>query len=147
ARRFAAPRVLEVGTGSGAVAVTLALELDMGVLATDVSADALALARENACRLGARVAFVRCDLLGAVRGPVDVLLANLPYVPNERLLPRDVTGYEPHVALFGGMRGTELIERLLHEAQHLLAPQGELAVELDEEEQAAPVAELAKNLY
>jgi release factor glutamine methyltransferase len=147
ARRFAAPRVLEVGTGSGAVAVTLALELNMVVLATDVSADALALARENACRLGADVSFVQCDLLAAVHGPVDVLLANLPYVPDDRPLPRDVKEYEPHVALFGGTRGTELIERLLHQAKDVLAPRGELAVELDEEEQAAPVAELARTLY
>jgi release factor glutamine methyltransferase len=74
-------------------------------------------------------------------------LANLPYVPRDRALPPDVKDYEPHVALFGGERGTELIERLLFQAQPLLALGGELCVELDEEEQAAPIAALARTLY
>jgi len=76
-----------------------------------------------------------------------VLLANLPYVPDQRPLPSDVRDYEPHVALFGGPRGTELIERLLHQAASVLCQDGELCVELDEEEQAAPVAQLAHELY
>ena len=83
-----------------------------------------------------------------MRGPLHVVLANLPYVPGERgACPRDVRDYEPHVAIFGGERGTELIERLLHEARPLLASRAELCVELDEEEQAAPVAALARPLY
>jgi release factor glutamine methyltransferase len=58
-----------------------------------------------------------------------------------------VKDHEPHVALFGGERGTELIERLLVQARPLLAPGAELCVELDEEEQAAPMAALARSLY
>src|SRR5713226_8302093 len=61
--------------------------------------------------------------------------------------PADVKDYEPHVALFGGERGTELIERLLAEARPMLAPGAELCVELDEEEQATPIASLARTLY
>jgi release factor glutamine methyltransferase len=76
-----------------------------------------------------------------------VVLANLPYVPLDRALPTDVQAYEPPLALFGGMRGTELIERLLAEAQPLLAPGAEIAVELDEEDQAQPIAALARELY
>jgi release factor glutamine methyltransferase len=87
------------------------------------------------------------DLLAAVRGPLHLILANLPYVPSQRRLPPDVANYEPPIALFGGQRGTELIERLFAEARPLLAPGGELAVELDEEEQAAPMAALARQLY
>ena len=141
------PAVVDVGTGCGAIAVSLSLECDLPIFATDVSGSALSLAMENAYRLGGQVRLVQSDLLGGLRGPFHVVLANLPYVPRGRPLPRDVIGYEPPVALFGGERGTELIERLLHEACPLLARSGELCVELDEEEQARPVFELAQRLY
>jgi release factor glutamine methyltransferase len=141
------PRVVDVGTGCGAIAVSLALESGVRVVATDVSLAALTLAVENVYHQSARVMTVAADLLQGLRGPLQIVLANLPYVPAQRVLPSDVRDYEPHVALFGGPRGTELIERLLHQARPLLAPQGELCVELDEEEQATPVAALAQQLY
>ena len=142
------PTVIDVGTGCGAVAISVAAEAQVRVIATDVSADALALARENAAQLApGRLTFFRGDLLGGMRGPLHVVLANLPYVPSQRQLPRDVADYEPSVAIFGGLRGTELIERLLPQARPLLVPRGEVAVELDEEEQAAPIAALARTLY
>ena len=142
-----APRVIDLGTGCGAVAVSVAMEARIRVVATDVSLPALQLARENATAFGAEVKFVQADLLHGIRGPLHVILANLPYVPSGRSLPRDVADYEPAIALFGGERGTELIERLLHEVRPLLAPEGEVCVELDEEEQAMPVASLARTLY
>jgi release factor glutamine methyltransferase len=142
------PTVVDVGTGCGAIAVSLAAECGVSVIATDVSREALALAAENAMRFApGRVRLVCSDLLAGLRGPLNVVLANLPYVPSRRELPRDVRDYEPHVALFGGERGTELIERLLHQASNLLAPRAELCVELDEEEQAAPIAALARDLH
>jgi release factor glutamine methyltransferase len=141
------PRVVDVGTGAGAVAISLALEASVRVIATDVSAEALALARENAYRHAAPLSFVQTDLLRGLRAPLHLVLANLPYVPRDRWLPADVKEYEPPLALFGGQRGTELIERLLHEARPLLVPGSELAVELDEEEQASPIAALARELY
>jgi release factor glutamine methyltransferase len=141
------PRVVDVGTGCGAIAVSVAAECGVRIVGTDVSFAALTLARENAVAYDARVVTVQADLLRGLRGPLHVVLANLPYVPSARVLPRDVAAYEPHVAIFGGDRGTELIERLLHEARGVLAPGGELAMELDEEEQAAPVAALARGLY
>jgi release factor glutamine methyltransferase len=141
------PRVVDVGTGAGAIAVSLSIERGIRVVATDVAWGALSLARENAERFSANVAFVLADLLSGLRGPFDVVLANLPYVPSTRDLPADVRDYEPHMAIFGGRRGTELIERFLHQARDVLGAAGELAVELDEEEQAAPVAALARRLY
>jgi release factor glutamine methyltransferase len=143
------PRIVEVGTGAGAIAVSLALERQVRVEATDISSEALALAAENAFQLGAAglVQFVEADLLEGVAGPLHVVLANLPYVPRGRALPSDVRDYEPHVALYGGERGTELIERLLVQAHVMLCQGGEVCVELDEEEQAAPVAALARTLY
>jgi release factor glutamine methyltransferase len=141
------PRVVDVGTGCGPVAVSVALEANVTVAATDVDFGALCLARENAMLHGVSLRLVQADLLKGMRGPLQVVLANLPYVPLGRSLPRDVVGYEPTVALFGGERGTELIERFLKEARTLLAPDAELCVELDEEEQASPVADLAQRLY
>jgi len=141
------PNVVDVGTGCGAIAVSLSLERHIRVVATDLSWQALSLARENAHLYGSRVLLVQADLLNGLCGPYQVVLANLPYVPSSRALPADVRDYEPHVALFGGHRGTELIERFLAEAKPLLADGAELAVELDEEEQAAPVSALASQLY
>jgi release factor glutamine methyltransferase len=142
------PTVLEIGTGCGAVAISVAAETNAHVIATDLSAPALALAGKNVFHMApGKVSLVQTDLLAGVRGPLHVVLANLPYVPRGRDLPPDVKDFEPHVAIFGGPRGTELIERCLAEARALLPPGGELCVELDEEEQAAPVATLARELY
>jgi release factor glutamine methyltransferase len=141
------PVAVDVGTGSGAIAVSLASECGLSVIATDRSLDALLLARENACHHHARVRLVQTDLLQGLRGPLHVVLANLPYVPSQRTLPPDVADFEPPLALYGGERGTELIERLLLEARPLLAPSAELCLELDEQSQAAPMASLARQLY
>jgi release factor glutamine methyltransferase len=87
-----APRILDLGAGSGCVAITLALELDAEVLAVDVSRDALAIARDNAARLGARVAFVESDWFAAVDGRFELIVGNPPYVaegdPHLMIWPR-----------------------------------------------------------
>jgi len=141
------PVVVDVGTGSGAIAVSLAAECGVGVVATDWSLQALLLARENAFHQHIAARLVQTDLLAGLRGPLHVVLANLPYVPSQRKLPPDVGEYEPPLALFGGERGTELLERLLQEARPLLAPGAELCLELDEQAQAEPMAALARQLY
>jgi release factor glutamine methyltransferase len=144
----AAPNVIELGTGCGALAISLAAETSWPVIATDLSADALDLAKENAFRHSCGLLrLVQTDLLAGVRGPLHVVVANLPYIPSDRDLPSDVKDYEPSLALFGGERGTELIERLFLQAGPLLAPGAELCVELDEQDQAAPMAEVARALY
>jgi release factor glutamine methyltransferase len=142
------PTVLDVGTGCGAVAISLAAECNVHVVATDVSLAALSLAKENAFQLArGLIRLVATDLVGALRGPLHIVLANLPYVPSQRELPPDVRDYEPPVAIFGGQHGTELIQRFFVEAHPLLRPGSELAVELDEEDQAQPMAGLARQLY
>jgi release factor glutamine methyltransferase len=141
--------VVEVGTGAGGVAISLAGLAHVPLVATDVSFGALTLARENAGLhgLAGSIRLVQADLLAGLPGPWHVVLANLPYVPSGRVLPPDVKDYEPHVAIFGGERGTELLERFLRETLGLLAPGAELCVELDEEEQATPMAGFARQLY
>jgi release factor glutamine methyltransferase len=109
----AGARVVDVGTGSGAIALALADERpDLRVVATDVSADALAVARANAARLGLAVEFFEGDLLEPVSGPVDAVVSNPPYVrAGERLAP-ELIRYEPDVALYGGDEGLDVYRRL-----------------------------------
>ncbi|MCX7869793.1 MAG: peptide chain release factor N(5)-glutamine methyltransferase [Terrimicrobiaceae bacterium] len=120
------------GTGSGVLAITLALERpSWNVLAADISAEALDLARENARRLGAQVAFFEADLLPPQGAPFDLVVANLPYIPTGDLprLPREVRA-DPAAALDGGEDGLRLIARLIPAAARALAPGGLLALEV-----------------
>lgn len=128
-------RVLDVGTGSGAIAIALAKNLPHAeVSASDVSTAALAVARGNAERLGARVRFVESDLLVAfAEFPLfDVIAANPPYVPDSdgAMLQREVRDFEPWVALFGGSDGLDLYRRLIPQARTALRTGGRLAMEL-----------------
>jgi len=106
-------RVVDVGTGSGAVALALADERpDLDVVATDTSADALAVARANAARLGLDVAFVEGDLLDGA-GAVDAVVSNPPYVEDSATLPPEIARHEPPVALYAGPEGLTVIRRLV----------------------------------
>lgn len=127
-------QILEVGTGSGVIALSLAANFpNANVTATDISEDALALARGNAERLGLtnRVEFLTGDLLQYVNHVYDLIVANLPYVavPDRAALSREVL-HDPEVALFGGERGDEVVRRLIEAAPSRLRPGGLLALEL-----------------
>ena len=107
-------RVVDVGTGSGAVALALKDERpDLRVVATDVSADALDVARANAARLGLDVEFVLGDLLEPVEGDVDAVVSNPPYVKTEARLPPEIARHEPPGALYAGEDGLDIIRRLV----------------------------------
>jgi release factor glutamine methyltransferase len=107
-------RVVDVGTGSGAVALALKHERpDLELTGTDVSEDALAVARDNARRLGLDVSFERADLLAGVEGPWDAVLANLPYVADGEELQPEIARYEPAAALSAGPDGLDVIRRLV----------------------------------
>jgi len=110
----AGSRVLDVGTGSGAVALALKHERpDLEVAGTDISADAVAVARTNAIAVGVEVQFVRADLLAGIGGRIDAVLANLPYVTDDFELPPEISLYEPRGALFAGGDGLDVIRRLI----------------------------------
>lgn len=112
-----AARVVDVGTGSGAVALALKDERpDLDVWATELSADALSVARKNARALGLEVQFVHGDLLAGVPARVDAVLANLPYVASGSVLPPEISRYEPTGALFAGPGGLAVIRRLVGQA-------------------------------
>ncbi len=130
-------RTLDLCTGSGCVAVTLAKERPTtGVVAADISVDALRVTRENAFRLGAfNVGLARADLfkgLAGLRGKLDLITANPPYIPAGEIptLMVDVRAFEPHLALSGGKDGLEIMRRLVADAPGFLDEGGVLAVEL-----------------
>jgi release factor glutamine methyltransferase len=101
------------------------------VLGLDVSAEALGVAQGNVARLAPRVVLLRCHLLSALRGPVDLLAANLPYLTDAELaaLAPEVR-HDPKLALAGGTDGLDLIRELVAAAPGVLAPGGLLALEI-----------------
>jgi release factor glutamine methyltransferase len=107
-------RVVDVGTGSGAIALALKEERpDLSIVGTDISPDALDVARANAERLGLDVSFAHGDLLAGLEA--DAVVSNPPYVTATDRLPRDVL-HEPREALFAGADGLDVIRRLVREA-------------------------------
>lgn len=134
-------RMLDLCTGSGCVALAFAKQRPTwSVWASDRSGDALAVARENAVRLGCitHVQFIESDLFRdiAARARFDVITANPPYVPTAdcETLMRDVRDHEPRLALDGGTDGFEIIRRLVPEALARLAAGGVLALEVGDDQ-------------
>lgn len=105
-------RLLDIGTGSGCIAITTSLELPSSqVSACDIDEDCLEIAKQNTQRLGGSVTFLKSDLLTQTHEQYDVLLANLPYVPNDFRINMAAT-YEPPRALFGGNDGLDVYRKL-----------------------------------
>jgi release factor glutamine methyltransferase len=129
-------RIVDVGTGSGAIALALASELPAAEIhATDISPDALDVARANAARLelGSRIEFHRGDLLGGFSpAAFDFVVSNPPYVgeAEEDSVQLEVRKFEPRNAVFAGPTGLEVIERLIPQAQVVLKPGGWLIFEI-----------------
>ena len=137
-RRLGGRVAVDLGTGSGAIALSLAAEVPgVEVWAVDASADALAVARANIAgigRAGARVRMVEGDwfsaLPGELRGTVDVVVSNPPYVATGDELPESVRDWEPSSALLAGADGLDDVRRIVAEAPGWLARPGALVVEL-----------------
>lgn len=128
-------RLVDVGTGSGCIALALAKELpQVEIHATDLSADALEIARTNAARLNLqeRVLFHQTDLLSGIEGRFDVVVSNPPYVglAEEDQVQLEVRKFEPRSAVFAGESGLEIIERLVPQAHAILKPSGWLVMEM-----------------
>lgn len=154
ARRLGRPSLCaaDLGTGSGAIALSLAVELGAQVWATDVSADALDVARANLAGAGMRAGTrVRIEqgwwwdaLPPSLRGTLDLVVSNPPYVRDDDPLPAVVEGHEPVRALRAGPQGLDAISEIVTNARSWLAPGGVLVVELDPR-QAEVTAALARD--
>jgi len=128
-------RIVDVGTGSGCIALALAKELPHAEIhATDISADALEIARANAARhqLAHRIQFHPMDLLEGLKGEFDFVVSNPPYVgeSEEDQVQLEVRKFEPRSAVFAGQAGTEVIARLIPQARTILRPGGWLIMEI-----------------
>jgi release factor glutamine methyltransferase len=146
--RAQALRILDIGTGSGALLLALVGELPHAHgTGTDISAEAIAVARGNAERngLSARCTFVECDMSKGVAGTFDLIVSNPPYSPRggiEALAP-EVRDHDPRLALDGGIDGLEAYRAIAADVGRLLAPAGALVVELGMGQEAAVTALLA----
>jgi len=151
ARKKTGGTLVDVGTGSGAIAITLACELpDLSVFATDISSDALEVARRNAAgnNVFQHVTFLHGDLLAPLArfGRVDAIVANLPYIPADAIpITPDPVGYEPRVALDGGPDGLALYRRLLEQLPQATAPGASIFLEAAPGT-IEPLAELAHTM-
>lgn len=148
--RIRTAQVADVGAGSGAVGIALARHRrGVNLICSDVSRDALLVARDNAQRLlrRPRASFVQGDLLTPLPGPFHCVVANLPYIPEGRLeeLEPEVSEHEPRIALTPGTRGTELILRLITQLPSRLHPNGIAVLEVDPGQESA-IAEAAQQM-
>lgn len=147
--------IADVGTGSGVIAISIAVNVPTAkVIATDVSKEALDVARRNAKKFDVeqRIEFVHSDLLPprqaslAAEQPLDLICANLPYIPTNTLHGLPVYGREPTLALDGGEDGLALIRRLLHVAPNWLVPRAMMLLEI-ESTRGPQALELASHLF
>lgn len=133
-------RLLDVGTGSGAIILGIAnklreLQIEAELFASDISPESLEVAKLNCKRLGfPQINLVKSNLLESIEGFFDVMVANLPYIPDGRKseLTASVIDFEPELALFGGKDGLDLINRLKTQALRHLAGGGQLWLEVDD---------------
>jgi release factor glutamine methyltransferase len=144
AKPLAAPRILDLGTGSGCIAIAAAINLpNAQIAATDASEAALAVARDNAAthKVGDRIRFLSGDLFGPLETneKFDIVASNPPYIadPEQETLQNDVRKYEPHQALFSGPTGLEILFRIVDGAFDYLTANGTLMLEISPEQAPA----------
>lgn len=139
AGKYPRPLVADIGTGSGIIAITLALELPQAaVIATDISTEALEVARHNASTYGVsgRITFLAGNLLEPLPRSVNIIVANLPYVTAVDMPRVNTVGFEPEIALYGGADGLDLVRELILTANGKLLPGGCLLLEIGLGQQA-----------
>jgi release factor glutamine methyltransferase len=142
-------KAVDVGTGSGCIGIALAKNIpDLHILLTDISSDALNVARINAMKYGLldRLEFIQADLLNGIVGPFDLMCANLPYIPTRLLMTLEVSEREPRQALDGGLNGIDVINTFLTQSKTQLAPGGLMLLEI-ESSQGLVVKNLAEAHY
>jgi len=123
--------VVDIGTGSGCLAIALNKEEPlMKMVATDISTEALTLAKENATNLKANVEFIQGDMVKPLMGrKFDILVSNPPYIPNEEKVDAIIYDNEPHLALFGGEDGLDFYRQILKDAHKILKEKSIIAFE------------------
>ena len=141
--------IAEIGTGCGAIAVSLALNLEYPeIYATDISPQALEIARSN-CRkhgMAGKIQLIQGDLLNCLPDPVNLIVANLPYVEESEITALRMADFEPLLALNGGADGLEKIHQLCCEIKDKLLPGGHLLLEIGQGQRGS-VTNFMYNLF
>lgn len=137
--------VVDLGAGSGALALAIATEApNSQVIAVEKSPAAIYWLKKNVAAISEKVRVVESDVIDALIGiKCDVVIANPPYIPDFQELPRDVIGFEPHIALFGGPSGIEIPKLFISASSRLLKSGGILVIEHTEEQGFVIAADLA----
>ena len=142
--------IVDVGTGCGSIAVNLALHLpEMNILATDISLRAIEIAKANAqkCNVADIISFFNGDLLDPINASVDIVVANLPYIPSDNLdTMQEEVKWEPRSALDGGDYGLRIMQRLLSQFREQLACSGLIIMEMDPD-QIRPMSDFATGYF
>ena len=141
--------VLDIGTGSGAIALALANSRpDWQITASDLSSDALSLARENAQSCGLSLTFVQSDCLDAIQGKFDIIVSNPPYISeaDKDEVGLNVLASEPHMALFAGENGYAIYRKIAEQAGDYLTEKGKIYLEIGYK-QGDGVVDLLKQFF
>lgn len=146
--------IADIGTGSGIIAVSIAVNApNVKILATDISPAALQVAKLNAQKFNvqSQIKFIECDLLPSSSliiqpSSLNLICANLPYIPTEIMLQLPIYGREPTIALDGGSDGLVIYRRLFNLTTHWLTPRGALLLEI-ESSLGAQTFKLASNFF
>ena len=143
-------KVADIGTGSGAIAISLKKEIDkLDVSATDISKEAIEVAKQNASLNEVDINFMVGDMLEPFKNKetkLDILICNPPYIPSDEVLEDFVSEHEPHVALFGGEDGLKYYRRIFEECKTVLNPKSFMAFEIGYNQKEVLTLELNKTL-
>ena len=136
--------ILDIGTGSGAIAITLAKHLSCHVLATDISEEALEIAKINSKRNNVQIEFKQSDILKNVQGKFDIIISNPPYIAKDEVIDDLVKDNEPHLALYAEEDGLYFYRNILENVKPFLKEKSLIAFEIGMTQSAA-ITKLAQN--
>ena len=136
--------ILDIGTGSGAIAITLAKNLSCHVLATDISEEALEIAKINSKRNNVQIDFKQSDILKNVQGKFDIIISNPPYIAKDEVIDDLVKDNEPHLALYAEEDGLYFYKNILENIKPFLKVKSLIAFEIGMTQSKA-ITKLAQN--
>ena len=136
--------ILDIGTGSGAIAITLAKHLSCHVLATDISEEALEIAKINSKRNNVQIDFKQSDILKNVQGKFDIIISNPPYIAKDEVIDDLVKDNEPHLALYAEEDGLYFYRNILENVKPFLKEKSLIAFEIGMTQSAA-ITKIAQN--
>ncbi len=134
AKNFDNPRIADIGTGSGAIAIALKKKLNCDMVATDISEEALNVARENALKNDVSIDFRLGNLLEPLDGKFDIIVSNPPYIAYDEEIMEIVKNNEPHIALYASNNGLYYYEEMLKEVKKYLKDKYLIAFEIGEKQ-------------